>query len=264
MERIGLYRASNNLKTRANPRSSGSPGGKSAAVAPFVVFLRVLLAIALLAAAAQARAQPLSLAQQQVLRDARNANTQPGLAAARTLAVQLAKAGNAQAVPFLVELGNPYLLNDFANEYTGPSTPEIEQLVIAHRHERGLGGPLLRMLRGYRSRALFEALLADLRGPQDWDSPWTAQAIVRTELPVEAELAALLPQSTPAVAQVPACARSRPPVRCRPRPHPRPCRRAWPRPRRGWMPLAWRASACARPTRTWPTWCRWFATRRRG
>ena len=162
-------------------------------MAPLPVLPRVLLGLALLGGGLAAFAEPLDAAQQQVLRDARSSDDRPRFDAGRALARSLGKAGNADAVAFLVALRNPDLLAEFANNYAGPTTPELEQLVIAHRHDRTLATPLLRMVRGYRSRALFEALLADLRGPATaWEQLDTARAIVRTELPIEAELVPLL------------------------------------------------------------------------
>src|SRR6478735_2373222 len=197
MEQNGLYRRPKSLETRDNPSVLEIPTNESPAVELVPSFTRALVALALLAAGAVAVAEPLSASQQQVLRDARNSDDRPRFAAGNELARSLAKAGNADAIAFLVELGNGYLLNEFTNNYTGPTTSELEQLVIAHRHERAISTQLLRLVRGYRSRALFDALAADLRGPATHDKDETAQAIVRTDLPIEADLLPLLPTVTP-------------------------------------------------------------------
>ena len=114
------------------------------------------------------------------------------------LAEKLGRENNYDAIPFLVKLKNPTLFSYFANNFSGTATPDLEELVIKSRNdsEFGLGGTV-RLIRNYRSRALFEALLSDLKN-QATNYQYSAQIIIRTSLPgIEAELTELLPRLDP-------------------------------------------------------------------
>src|SRR5260221_34367 len=89
------------------------------------------------------------------------------------------------------------------------SLPEpLEALVVEHYGDRAIQRSLLSLLARsldkyqrypkYRSRKLFDLLSADLKSGQD--SQHYAIVIIATDLPVEAELAALLPGLDPAAA----------------------------------------------------------------
>ncbi|MES3001246.1 MAG: ankyrin repeat domain-containing protein [Pseudomonadota bacterium] len=125
--------------------------------------------------------------------------------AAADLAARLGRENNDDAIPFLIDLKDPALLGQFSLGFTKSATPAIEQYAIRFCGDREIGRQVLGLVRNYRSRALFDALLADIRlgiestragrpGLYPNQMP-ELYAIARTELPgIEAELATLLSQ----------------------------------------------------------------------
>lgn len=128
---------------------------------PRLFFAAALLTAGLLGLPA-IHAQPLSADQQQTLREARAGRGHPGREA-MLLAQRLGHAGNEEAAAFLIELGDPMLLAEFANAVKGQVSPGMEALALVHRRHPRLGGIVLRIVREHRSPELMETLLADLR-----------------------------------------------------------------------------------------------------
>ena len=151
-----------------------------------------------------ALATPLLAVEENIFRESANsrANNTPDERRKFTVGVDLAaklgRENNYDAIPFLVKLKNATLLSYFANNFSGTATPALEELVIKSRSDSEIGpGGTMRLIRNYRSRALFEALLSDLRN-QATNYEYAAQVIVRTSLPgIEAELTELLPRLDP-------------------------------------------------------------------
>lgn len=152
-------------------------------------------------------AAPLSSQDQQILREAaegriaRNRGQtefEPKIDLGDALATKLGRASDHDAIPFLLGLKDGEALNKFADGFQGPSTPELESLIIQYRFDPAMRWSVLRLVKRNRSRALYEALSSDVRLPAssfrnpEQRQPY-AQAMLRTELAgVEGEVFELL------------------------------------------------------------------------
>jgi hypothetical protein len=174
---------------------------------------RLALAAAVMTAlcAGVASAAPLSAEQQALFREAAagmaeaRAATEARRIQARRLAGDLGSRNDPDAALFLIELGNRVLFADFAVQASNlVATPELEVAALRHladgRFDRCLVASVLRQ---HRTRALFDALLAEARRPEPSHYPilsspqYCVRALGRTALPgVEAELAAVLATAT--------------------------------------------------------------------
>ncbi|ROZ63150.1 ankyrin repeat domain-containing protein [Ramlibacter sp. WS9] len=169
----------------------------------------VVLATALSCAFASALAQPLSVQQQDVLRKGRQpASGQPVQDAIR-LAAKLGAANNYDAIPFLIELGDPFLFNNFTNAFTGPTTAQLAPIIVKNRNHPVLSVDVVRLVRDYQSTELFNVFLSDIANPVSMTTGTSPQAnasnylqivcaITRTRLPdIEPELTAVLSRVVP-------------------------------------------------------------------
>lgn len=164
-------------------------------------FLIVVTHIALAAGVAVADAAPLSQADQQLFREghAENLAGRSGLAGkfrgALDRAGKLGREGNTDAALFLLDLNDRTILYAFAEAYSAPAVPELEIQVMKHLRNPAYGTCFSSVLvRQYRLRALYDALLAHAGSGED-GSDTCARVIVRTELPgIESDLAGILPR----------------------------------------------------------------------
>src|SRR5258708_19074283 len=127
-------------------------------------------------------------------------------------AVRIGREASVEGLRALIVQHNPVLIYrataawNFGASRTLPEP--LEALVVEHYADRAIQRSLLGLLARqidkyqrypkYRSRKLFDLLYADLKSGQD--SPHYAIVIIATDLPVEPELAALLPGLDPAAA----------------------------------------------------------------
>lgn len=165
-------------------------------------------ALVLLSALGPVLSRPLSPEEISVLRQGVYPAVQEKWRPAVELTQRLGRENNEDAIPLLVELHDEALLNNFVNAFTAPTAPATEELIVRKRRDPVAGRELLRLVKDYRSRALFEALLEDIKEgiaatstgrPGLYPNGLQAlDAIARTELPgIEADLSALLPHLHP-------------------------------------------------------------------
>ena len=173
-----------------------------------ILHLLPLAAIFFLAlCTADVSAAPLSLHDQEILREAADGRLardrgQVGFVLkinlGEDLAIRLGRASDHDAIPFLLLLKDGELISKFAVGFQGPSTPTLESLIVQYRTDPIMGWSVLRLVKKNSSRALYEALLSDLRtAPSGLKYPYDrgacAIALLRTELPdVEGEVLELL------------------------------------------------------------------------
>ena len=127
-------------------------------------------------------------------------------------AVRIGREASVQGLRALVAQRDPNLLYRAANSWNFGTSRELpaslEALIVEHYGDRALQRPLLSLLARqldnyerypkYRTRQLFDLLLADLRSGKD--NLHYAILVIATDLAVDAELTALLPQLDPASA----------------------------------------------------------------
>lgn len=151
-------------------------------------------------------AAPLSAENEQILREAAQARIvrdqgqqefQSKISLGQELAGKLGRANNPDAIPLLLELRDDNLLIPFGNDFQGPTTPEIANLIVQYRLDPIIGLQAVRLTKRNSSRPLFDALLSDLKPSQsrirEYDKEYYITALLQTELPgVEGEVVELL------------------------------------------------------------------------
>lgn len=168
----------------------------------------IAAAVLLLATMGTAMSRTLSPAEVSALRQGAYPAPSEKWLPAGELAQRLGQENNDDAIPLLLELRDPALLNRFARAFTGPPAPATEELIVRLRRDPAVGGELLKLATGYRSRTLFDALLVDIRDgiaavlagrPGQFPNHiFAINAIVRTDMPgIEPELTELLPHLRP-------------------------------------------------------------------
>jgi len=128
-------------------------------------------------------------------------------------AARIGREANVEGLRALVAEHNPLLIYRATSAWNFGGSRELpaplEALVVEHYNDRAIQRSLLSLLARaidaqnerypkYRTRRLFDLLYADLKSGQD--SHHYAICIIATDLAVDAELAALLPQLDPAAA----------------------------------------------------------------
>ena len=185
---------------RASPR-----GGPVGYIGGMTMAARLLLVCAALAGGlSAAEARPLAPGEEAVLRAApplAEQNRTPAhlerFRAATALARKLGAEGNVDALPVLIEVRQLNVLNEFAGAWRHDATPQLEALALRHLGDAEVATRLVSMLRGIRSQALFDALLAAL--PEEKiDCEYLLRAAASAQAAdADARLTALLPRLHP-------------------------------------------------------------------
>ena len=136
-------------------------------------------------------------AQGRIARDHGQQGFQSKISLGQELSGKLARAYDPDAIPLLLELRDDNLLIPFANDFQGPTTPEIANLIVQYRLDPIIGLQAVRLTKRNSSRPLFDALLSDLKPPlsriRDHNKEYYITALLHTELPgVESEVVELL------------------------------------------------------------------------
>ena len=169
-----------------------------------VAMRAVIVGILLAGGLSAALARPLTAHEETVLRAAPpygEQNRTPAhlerFRAAAALARKLGAEGNVDALPVLIEVRQLNVLNEFVAFYRRDATPQLEALALRHLGDADVAARVVAMLRRFRSKALFEALLAALPEGRI-DCEYLLRAAATAEVPeAEARLAALLPRLHP-------------------------------------------------------------------
>jgi ankyrin repeat protein len=174
-------------------------------LAAMTVAIRLVLLCAVLAGGlSAAAARPLTADEEAVLRTApplAEQNRTPAhlerFRAATALARKLGAEGNVDALPVLIEVRQLNVLNEFAGAYRHDATPQLEAIALSHLGDDEVGSRLVAMLRGIRSQALFDALMAALPAGKI-DCEYLLRAAASSQVPdADARLTALLPRLHP-------------------------------------------------------------------